>query len=183
MPLGYLVPAAMTEVVDLLKLHGVEMERTAKPLEASSKPIASATSNSPGEQRGPRRGELRREAGEGKDDDARRDLVGAAEAASRAPDLFHARAAGAGFAGALGPDESVFETGFGGGVGEYLSEPIARRMMADHPELRKQFEAKLAADPQFAADARARLQWWFQQSKYEPSDANRYPIVRAWVRR
>jgi len=75
---------------------------------------------------------------------------------------------------------SVFETGFGGGVGEYLSEPIARRMMADNPELRKQFEAKLAADPQFAADQRARLQWWFQQSKYEAGDAGRYPILRVW---
>jgi hypothetical protein len=53
-------------------------------------------------------------------------------------------------------------------------------MMADNPELRKQFEAKLAADPQFAADARARLQWWFQESKYEPSDTGRYPIVRIW---
>src|SRR6185295_16581635 len=63
---------------------------------------------------------------------------------------------------------SVFETGFGGGVGEYLSEPIARRMMADNPYLRKHFEAKLAGDPQFAADAQARLRWWFQQSKYEP---------------
>ena len=70
---------------------------------------------------------------------------------------------------------SVFETGFGGGVGEYLSEPIARRMMADNPELRKQFEAKLAGDPQFAADTRARLQWWFQQSKYEPGDAAATP--------
>ena len=70
---------------------------------------------------------------------------------------------------------SVFETGFGGGVGEYLSEPIARRMMADNPELRKQFEAKLAADPQFAADPRARLQWWFQQSKYEAGDTGPLP--------
>jgi hypothetical protein len=43
-------------------------------------------------------------------------------------------------------------------VGEYLSEPIARRMMADNPELRRQFEARLASDPQFAADTRARLQ-------------------------
>jgi hypothetical protein len=75
---------------------------------------------------------------------------------------------------------SVFETGFGGGVGEYLSEPIARRMMADNPELRKQFEAKVASDPAFAADSRARLQWWFQQSKYEPSETGRYPIVRVW---
>jgi hypothetical protein len=75
---------------------------------------------------------------------------------------------------------SVFETGFGGGVGEYLSEPIARRMMADNPELRKQFEARLAADPQFAADSRARLNWWYQQSLYEPSETGRYPIVRIW---
>src|SRR5947207_12981289 len=75
---------------------------------------------------------------------------------------------------------SFFETGFGGGVGEYLSEPIARRMMADNPDLRRQFEAKLSSDPQFAAEPRARLQWWFQQSKYEPSDAGRYPIARVW---
>src|ERR1039457_5731388 len=33
MPLGYLVPAAWTAVLDLLKLHGVEMEKTAKPME------------------------------------------------------------------------------------------------------------------------------------------------------
>jgi hypothetical protein len=75
----------------------------------------------------------------------------------------------------------VFETGFGGGVGEYLSEPIARRMMADNPELRKRFEDKLASDPQFAADSRARLQWWYQQSKYEPGDTGRYPILRVWT--
>ncbi len=33
MPLGYLVPAAWKQVADLLALHGVEMERTVKPLE------------------------------------------------------------------------------------------------------------------------------------------------------
>jgi hypothetical protein len=79
---------------------------------------------------------------------------------------------------------SVFEGGGRGGrggqVGEYLSEPIARRMMADQPELRKQFEQKLASDPQFASDPRARLQWWFEQSKYQPEDSGRYPIVRVW---
>ena len=65
-------------------------------------------------------------------------------------------------------------------MGDYLSEPIARRMMAESPELRKQFEARVAADPQFAADSRARLQWWYRQSKYEAGDAGRYPIVRVW---
>ena len=74
----------------------------------------------------------------------------------------------------------VFEGGGRGGLGEYLSEPIARRMMADSPEMRKQFEEKLAADPKFASDPRARLQWWFDQSRYQPSETGRYPVVRVW---
>ncbi len=52
--------------------------------------------------------------------------------------------------------------------------------MADFPELRKEFEAQLAADPKFAADSRARLAWWFAKSKYEPEENGRYPIVRVW---
>jgi len=65
-------------------------------------------------------------------------------------------------------------------VAEYLSEPIARKTMADNPELAKEFLAKVASDPAFAADRTARLQWWYQHSKYEPSDNGRYPIVRVW---
>jgi hypothetical protein len=64
--------------------------------------------------------------------------------------------------------------------GEYLSEPIARKTMADNPDLAKEFLAKVASDPAFAADRTARLRWWYQHSKYEPSDNGRYPIVRVW---
>jgi hypothetical protein len=46
--------------------------------------------------------------------------------------------------------------------------------------LRRQFETKLAGDAQFAADPRARLQWWLEQSKYQAGDAGRYPIARVW---
>jgi len=75
---------------------------------------------------------------------------------------------------------AVFGGGGRGGVGEYLSEPIARRMMADFPDLQKQFDDKLKSDPKFAADTNARLQWWYQQSKYEPEDNGRYPLIRVW---
>ena len=73
--------------------------------------------------------------------------------------------------------------GRGGGrgfEGAYLTEPIARRMMADSPELRKQFEDKLASDPAFAADPQARLAWWMERSDYMPSSTGRYPVVRVW---
>jgi len=74
---------------------------------------------------------------------------------------------------------TVFE-GRQGGAGEYLSEPIARRMMADSPELRKEFEARVASDAQFAGDRRARLAWWMERSGYSAGDAGRYPVVRVW---
>ena len=64
--------------------------------------------------------------------------------------------------------------------GEYLSEPIARKTMADNPELAREFLAKVSADPAFAADRSARLLWWYQHSRYAPSDNGRYPIVRVW---
>ena len=181
LPLGYLVPAALTDVVDLLKLHGVEMERTTKSREEEFETyrfsnIKFATSSNEGHVA------VNFDAKPVKERIAfpvgtwwvplkqRRARLIFNMLEPQAPDSL-AR---------WGLMNTVFETGFGGGVGEYLSEPIARRMMADHPDLRKQFEAKLATDPQFAADPRARLQWWFQQSKYEPGDSGRYPIARVW---
>ncbi len=179
MPLGYLVPAAWKQVIDLLTLHGVEMERTAKPLEQEFETYRFTGTKFAGS------------AVEGhvavdfqthlvKEKvfipagsywvplKQRRSRLVFSMLEPEAPDSL-AR---------WGLMNSVFEGR--GGVGEYLSEPIARRMMADSPELRKQFEAKLAADPKFAADRQARLAWWYEQSKYQPEDTGRYPIVRVW---
>ncbi|MBZ5584265.1 MAG: M14 family metallopeptidase [Acidobacteriia bacterium] len=179
MPLGYLIPAAWKEIADRLALHGVEMERTAKPVEREfetyrfsgvkfaasafegrvmlsfdARPVNEKMAIPAGSWWVPMK--------------QRRARLILAMLEPQAPDSLIR----------WGFMNSVF--GGDEGVGEYLSEPIARRMMAESPELRKQFEEKLAADPKFAADARARLQWWYQQSKYEPGDAGRYPIVRVW---
>jgi hypothetical protein len=182
MPLGYIVPAAMTDVIELLQLHGVEMERLAKPMEQEfetyrltnvkfdtrvqeghlavnfdAKPVTQKMTVPVNAWWIPMKQRLSR-------------LI-MAMLEPQAPDSL----------AYWGLMPSVFATGFREGIGDYLSEPIARRMMADNPELRKQFEAKLAADSQFAADGRARLQWWYQQSKYEPADTGVYPILRAWT--
>jgi hypothetical protein len=45
MPLGYLIPAAWKHVADLLALHGVEMERTTKPIEGAFERINSRIQN------------------------------------------------------------------------------------------------------------------------------------------
>jgi zinc carboxypeptidase len=182
MPLGYLIPPAWKELADELALHGVEMERTAKPLDREFETYRfSSIKFAPGSSEG--HVMINFDSKLVKEKIAipagaywvpmkqRRARLILSMLEPEAPDSL----AKWGFLNA------AFEGGGrGGGVGEYLSEPIARRMMADSPELRRQFEARLASDPQFAADSRARLQWWFDQSKYAPGDSGRYPVVRVW---
>jgi len=186
MPLGYLIPAAFSSAAALLKLHGVEIVRTEKPLDqvfetyrfSSSKFAANASEGHVMLTVEPRvvKEKIFIPAGSyWVPMKQRRARLILSLLEPNAPDSI----------AAWGLLDSVFEGGGGrggrgGAVGEYLSEPIARRMMADQPELRKQFEQKLASDQQFAADPRARLQWWFEQSKYQPEDSGRYPIVRVW---
>jgi hypothetical protein len=186
MPLGYLIPAAFSSAAVLLQTHGVEIERTAKPLDqvfetyrfTSTKFAANASEGHVMLTVEPRVVKEKVFIPAGSywiPMKQRRARLILSLLEPNAPDSI----------AAWGLLNSVFEGGGGrggrgGAVGEYLSEPIARRMMADLPELRKQFEQKLTSDPQFAADPRARLQWWFEQSKYQPEDAGRYPIVRVW---
>ena len=186
MPLGYLVPAAWKQVADLLALHGVEMERTTRPIERQFETYRFANvkfGDSPFEGHVmasfevlPVKEKVMVPSGSyWVPLKQRRARLIFSMLEPQAPDSL----------AQWGLMNAVFEGGGRGGrgrggVGEYLSEPIARRMMADSPELRKQFEAKVANDPTFAADRQARLRWWMEQSKYQPEDSGRYPIVRVW---
>jgi hypothetical protein len=193
MPLGYLIPSAWKQIADLLALHGVEMERTGKSLaqEFETYRFSGVTwANRPQEGHimlanfDARLVKEKITIPEGSywvPMKQRRARLILATLEPQAPDSF-AR---------WGLMYQVFEGGGRGGrggaavpegvmPGEYLSEPIARKTMADNPELAKEFLAKVASDPAFAGDRTARLQWWYQHSKYEPSDNGRYPIVRVW---
>jgi murein tripeptide amidase MpaA len=188
-PLGYLIPSAYSSVADILAYHGVEMERTTKPIEQvfetyrfTGTKTAQGTEGHVMLTLEPRLVKERIKIPAGAywvPMRQRRSRLILALLEPQAPDSLAAW----GFLNSV-----FFSEGAGGGrggrggldLGEYLSEPIARKMMADQPELRKQFEAQLAADPKFAADPRARLAWWFEKSKYEPEENGRYPIVRVW---
>lgn len=58
-------------------------------------------------------------------------------------------------------------------------EALARKMIAENPALKTEFEAKLAADPAFAASPRARLSFFFEKSPwYTAQKVGAYPVLR-----
>ena len=60
----------------------------------------------------------------------------------------------------------------------YAIAPLAERMMAADPALKTAFEAKLAADPAFAADGDARLQWFYERTPFYDDRFRLYPVAR-----
>jgi murein tripeptide amidase MpaA len=58
----------------------------------------------------------------------------------------------------------------------YVLAPLAERMLAGDPKLKSDFEAKLAADPQFAASPTARKRWFYERSPYYDDRYRLYPV-------
>ena len=51
-------------------------------------------------------------------------------------------------------------------------------MMAKDAALKTAFETKLAAEPEFAKNPYARLNWFVQQSDWREWDLGLYPVLR-----
>jgi murein tripeptide amidase MpaA len=60
----------------------------------------------------------------------------------------------------------------------YVAEQIAREMLAADAKLRQEFESAVARDPQFAADATARLEFFLRRHASWDARFNLYPIYR-----
>jgi hypothetical protein len=61
---------------------------------------------------------------------------------------------------------------------EYAMEPVAVEMLQKDPILKAEYEAKVKAEPAFAANPSGRLRWLFERSPYYDPKLNRYPVVR-----
>ena len=61
---------------------------------------------------------------------------------------------------------------------DYVMERLAREMMARDENLRREFEQRVASDPQFAGSARARLRFFYERSPYWDRQMNLYPVGR-----
>lgn len=60
----------------------------------------------------------------------------------------------------------------------YVAEQIAREMLVEKPELEKEFKRHLAEDPDFAASAAARLEFFLRRHSSWDTRLNLYPIFR-----
>jgi hypothetical protein len=176
-PRAYVVPGEWTEVVERLRAHGIALERLEAPVEAELETyrLESPTwSPAPFEGHHPvrftaRAVRERRTLDPGDvvvrlDQPKARLVVHLLE--PEAPDSL----------AAWGFFDTIFEQKeYGEG---YVLEKLAREMLANDPALEREFKERLAADPKFAADARARLNFFYRRSPYWDSKLGAYPVVR-----
>jgi hypothetical protein len=61
---------------------------------------------------------------------------------------------------------------------DYVVEKLAREMLAKDPQLKAEYEKRLASDPAFAGSSHARLQFFYRRSPYWDPQMNVYPVGR-----
>ncbi|ABV85466.1 M14 family metallopeptidase [Shewanella pealeana] len=64
-------------------------------------------------------------------------------------------------------------------IENYAVEPLAAQMLEDDPALQTEFN-KALKDPEFAADPKARLRWFYQRSPYYDNQYLKYPVLRGY---
>ena len=178
-PKAYWIPAAWTDVIALLDLHGIQYERIDKPATVDVtmdrfSDINFATPQFEGRVR-----------------------VTATATPEKRTETFPANSVRVPMDQPLGtlaaimlepqsPD-SLFQWGYFHSilgqteyVEAYIMEPMAERMLAEDPKLAEEFQRKLATDPEFRGNSRARLQWLYQQTPFYDERARLYPVGREW---
>jgi hypothetical protein len=176
-PLYYIIPPQWTEAIEVLNAHGVRLQRLAEPLtvEVESYRFSEVKwASASFELRVPvtQKNRLVRE---------QRTYVAGSVVVPMA------QAAGRLVVNLLEPDapDSLLYWGFFNSIFEqkeygegYMLEKLARDMLAKDEKLREEFERRVATEPQFAASARARLNFFYERSPYYDKQMNLYPVGR-----
>ncbi|MCH7858418.1 MAG: M14 family metallopeptidase [Candidatus Marinimicrobia bacterium] len=176
-PKAYWIPPAWSEVIDRLALHGIFMERMSEPRTVS---VELSRLTDIQLEAAPFEGHIR---------------VTATATPERREELYPSGSVRIPTDQPLGdlailllepgsPD-SFFQWGFfleilqpTEYVEGYVMEPLAQRMLDRDPDLKRTFQARLKADPAFAADPQARLQWFYERTPYFDDRWRLYPVGR-----
>src|ERR1051325_4591465 len=176
-PLYYIVPAQWEEVIEVIRVHGLYFQTLHKPENFEIESYRFSDVKWAG---GPFEGRLMpsfkvETVREHRIFPAGSVIIPLAQQAARvAINLLEPEA----------PD-SLVHWGFSNAIFEqkeygenYVLEKLAREMLAKDPKLKQEYEQKLASDPQFAANARARLEFFYRRSPYWDAQMGLYPVGR-----
>ncbi|HET7113020.1 MAG TPA: hypothetical protein VFI57_05215, partial [Pyrinomonadaceae bacterium] len=176
-PLSYVVPVQWSEVIEVLKAHGLKTHTLAEPREIEvesyrfQKVVWPAA---PFEGRHMPRFEVERIT-ERRVFHAGSLVVPVAQPLAKvvmnllepeAPDSFVRW----GFFNAIFEEKEYGEA--------YVLEALAREMMANDPDLKREFEELLASNAEFAASPSERLRFFHKRSPYWDPQMNLYPVGR-----
>ena len=176
-PLHYIVPAQWTQVIDVLKAHGIQMKTLAEfhPVEIESYRFTNVRWPE-----GPFEGRHMPRFNADKTVETRVFPPGSAFVPV-------AQLQGKVILNLLEPEapDSLAHWGFFNAIFEekeyaehYVLEALAREMMANDPAVEQEFRQLLALDPEFAASPSARLRFFYKRSPYWDPQMNLYPVGR-----
>jgi murein tripeptide amidase MpaA len=181
-PKGYWVPASCNIVIERLKIHGIEMEvlTVAREVAVEMYRIEDAKFENENHQSLPYEGHMQ-VSGTTKTE-FRKEIFspGSVYISTNQPlgDLAMTL---------LEPKskDSFFSWGFFLNIFQrteyieaYVMEPMAKIMLEDSPELKKEFEQKIAQDKDFANDPNAIFSWFYSKTKYYDDRYLLYPVAR-----
>jgi murein tripeptide amidase MpaA len=176
-PLSYVIPVQWTEVIEVLKAHGLQMRAL---IEYESIKIESYRFLNVTWPQGPFEGRHM----------PRFDVERTVETRVFPPGSVIvplAQPAGRVILNLLEPDapDSLARWGFFNAIFEekeyaehYILEALAREMMAQDPALKQEFEKLVADDAEFAASPSERLRFFYKRSPYWDPQMNLYPVGR-----
>ena len=177
LPAAWWVPATNPEVIALLKLHGIEHETIREPraVKVDMVRLAGVKTRRADEGHIPIEVEAFTHSVRGEHYPA---------GSVRVPSVQPLGLLAAAMLEPEGPDsllqwnffpEILMRTEY---IEGYAIAPLAERMLAADPALKKEFEAKLRADPKFAKDPDARLGWFYERTPYYDERYLLYPVGR-----
>ncbi|MFN0033460.1 MAG: M14 family zinc carboxypeptidase [Saprospiraceae bacterium] len=176
-PAAYIIPQAWENVIELLKINGVEMKRLAQEVELETETYFIKDFKTRNAWEGHyyhsavqlEKKMLKRKFGKGDfvvftNQNANRYLLETLE--PNAPDSWFAW----NFFEPVLMQKEYFSA--------YVFEDLAAQFLKENPSAKAELEAKRAAEPEFAADASAQLDWVYRHSPwYEPTH-KMYPVAR-----